>query len=523
MDNEVIKKSIKSAANNSVALARFFLEEYPDLVIDKVAMGGRDGSIDLYYYKDGIYTFLFEQKFDMFLMDFLNNNGLSHIWKIGRINEIRRAIIALNVIPVVEFDAYDNLLCFKNGILNLDNLRLIGHDKKYYFRTQIDIDYKKSDESCPNFVEFLKSLFTDGKNECDQETVSNIVRIGGYLLYPQNRLKKMFLFLGEGSNGKSLLIDIFCIFFAKENISYLDLNTLSQGDSKERERIIGSRINVTTEAKSNNVDSEMIKKIISSEGIEIHRKFLKSIPYKPVAKLVVASNTNPYFNDSTHGIYRRIFPITFANRYVSKEDYLLTKTPEKKRIFLAKDEYELMDNFKKEKAAILNLFLNGLRDLRNHGWQLKNTVNSRMTMKAYKESSDTAALFLIEHYEEADDFITGPTVEEILSHYRSWYRDNVTERPLKYSVVALSRKIKELFRIESNRIYLTGGGRKTIFPLKEKNYVEEQKQHFASLSANGDNNGGGAEDETPVLETPTQPSLREGKSMGESFSDGLAE
>jgi putative DNA primase/helicase len=494
-------KRVEDAAKNSVSLARFFLEETPNLVLDKAALNGGLGPADFYYYENGIYNYLGGKVFDEWIMRFLVKYNITHIWKANRLAEIQRAMAALGMLKELEFDTYDNLVCLKNGILNLDTWEFMPHSKDFAFRTMVDVDYNANAtiEQCPEFINFLKDLFLDDDGTADQETINNIIRIGGYLLYPQNRLEQMFLFLGEGSNGKSLLIDTFCMFFSKNNISYLDLNTISTTSSLERERLIGSRINITTEAKSNNADSEVIKKIISSEGIEIHRKFAKAVPYKPITKLVVASNTNPYFNDSTHGLFRRIFPITFPNRFVPQDEYDLKKG-KKKRIFVAKDGQKLRKIFQKEKTAILNLFLSGLKSLRANGWRLVKSLNSLTTMEDYKDAADTAALFLKDHYEENEadkDGIMGITTEEILAHYRCWYRENVSEKPLNYSSPAIGRKIRELFRVESKRIYHTNGTRKTVFSLKPKSYVEEIAK---TMGVNGAVLTGEPENEAPVYQ-----------------------
>jgi len=348
----------------------------------------------------------------------------------------------------------------------------------YYFTSRVNISYSEVPIKTPVFTEFLQSTFTDKKGNPDQETINNIIRIGGYLFYPQNRLELMFLFLGEGANGKSILITLFEMFFDQENVSYLDLDTLSS-KSLERESLIGSRLNTTTEAKSSKMDSEMIKKIISSEGLEVTRKNRKSIKYIPITKLVVASNTQPYFNDTTHGIYRRIFPVTFRNRFVNELEYKTIHMPEAKRIFLGKDKKKIMNGFKDEISGILNLFLGGLNDLRKKKWQLKMSENSEETLSDYKNSGDYVTHFLLEFYKEDNDKNwIGISADEILKEYRYWYHANVAETPLKYGIQSLGRKIKDLWRIEPVRKHVESGKRATFYPIKKKHYATTTRTNW---------------------------------------------
>jgi len=99
--------SVRNAKNNSVAIARFFMDEYTDLAFDA------NRELFIYNELEGIYNNVDEKKFDELFMRFLTINNLTEIWKVNRINEVKRAIHALNKVPVVKFDNYDNLICFK--------------------------------------------------------------------------------------------------------------------------------------------------------------------------------------------------------------------------------------------------------------------------------------------------------------------------------------------------------------------------------------------------------------------------
>jgi putative DNA primase/helicase len=398
MEDDERSKYIKSSAADSVVLARAFKEEYKYFVLDKIALAGKAGGsgtpeIYLYNEKTGIYDFIDAYRFDCLLMKFLTKYELTKVWKANRLAEIKRAFLSFGELDEVEFDGYENLLCVDNGILNLDTYDVHPYSPTLYLRTKISVAYDKEIKTAPHFVDFLKSCFVNYLGEADEDTITNLIRIGGYFLYPKNKLRLMFLFLGEGSNGKSLLMDIYAMFFSEANISYLDLDTLSSL-GLEREALINSRINITTEAKSSNMNAEMIKKIISSEGIMITRKNRLAVAYRPITKIIVASNINPYFNDTTHGIYRRIFPVTFGNRFEQPEDYKKHSNPKLKNIYPAKDEDEMRANFKAEKSAILNMFLVGLKSLRDNGWQLKKSFNSANALEDYKSSSDTLGFFL---------------------------------------------------------------------------------------------------------------------------------
>lgn len=455
---------IKSIKTKSIPLADAIVQEFTNLVKE-------NERLFVYKSEENIYEELSDQDLECFLYEFFKSHQIEDCWKMARLSEIKKAIKANNNILKVKMDSYDNLINLKNGVLNLDTMELLPHSHEHYFTSVVDVNYDKEAQNAPNFSNFIFTCFTEDDGKTDVATATNICRIGGYLLYPQNKLHKMFLFLGEGANGKSLLIDVFASFFAKKNISHLTLEDLSS-DSFTRSRLLNSRLNISTEAKNSKMDAEEIKKIISGEGITINQKFKEPINFYPKTKNIVASNTKPYFNDASFGIYRRIFIVEFKNRFVNQNNYEKETNPETKRIFLAKDYDQMLKEFDEEKSSILNMFLFSLIDLRNNNWQLKETTNSEEVMQEYNESSDTIGNYLKDNYEVSDNEFNLVTPQEILEKYRYWYSQNVSDRPLNYSTISLGVKIKELFRIKSSLMYKNGKKTRS-YQLKEKTYDDQ--------------------------------------------------
>lgn len=495
-------KAVKSAKDDMIALANLIIES-SDAIVRTAGDLAMDEDPAIYLYNGRCYDMLMENNFYKLLYDFFNNYELTKLWKLTKMNEIRLAIEASDKIKTVEMDIHEHQICLKNGILDLKTMELIPHSPDYYFTTYVNVDYNAEDKNAPHFVEFLKTTFDD-LGYTDTGTIDNIIKIGGYLLYPQNKLNLMFLFLGGGANGKSLLLEVFQMFFNKRNVSFLDLSTLSSHTSLERERIIGSRLNITSEAKGTEIDSEMVKKVISGEGIEVTRKFRKPISYRPICKLVVASNDAPYFNDTSHGIFRRIFPITFRNEFMPADQYRFVENAKQKRIFQARDYIDMTNEFTAEKSAILNLFLEGLKMLIEAGWTLSPSSNSKTTKQEYKDVVDKARAFLEENYVKSDTESTD--IVYILEDYRVWYKMNVSEKSLNLSSVTLGKKIKELFRVEPVRLSRYGNGkqnRSTTYKIRRRTYDDDLK---GFVSNDGSNRGVGEQPEAVVLAADPGPS-----------------
>jgi len=419
----------------------------------------------LYIYNKKYYNELCNSDIKDIIYKFLKKYKIIEYFKTSYINDVIGAIEHNDETPKKKIDNYDNLINLNNGIYNLDTFELIEHSKDYYFSYIIDAEYKENEKiEIPYFQNFLNKLFTINNNEPDIKEISNIIRLGGYLLYPKNMIDIMFIFLGEGANGKSVLIDIFSLFFAKEFLTSLNLRQLSNPESFSREPLSYSKINITTEEKGGKIDSEEIKKITSGDDITIIRKYKKAITFKPSIKLIIASNSTPHFNDTTHAIYRRLMIFDFQNRFIENdEEYNKIKNPNKKRIFKASNKIDLLENIKKEKNSILKLFLNGLKDLRSKKWQFPKTKNQTEIMNEYKDISDKLGTFIKENYEEIENYDIEKasndnikdnclSINTILQEYKIWYKENISETKFFDNTKTIGKKIKYIFRINNKRI-----------------------------------------------------------------------
>jgi putative DNA primase/helicase len=329
-------------------------------------------------------------------------------------------------------------------------------------------------------MNYLNNTFNN-----DQDTITNIIRLGGYLMDTSCAAERMFLFDGKGSNGKSVLINTFRLFFAPDQISPLSLDSLaSNGFNKEL--LVKSRVNFCAEQKKSYLDSEEIKKIITGDLIEVNRKFKITLTFSPKTKIIVACNGLPKFNDTTHAIYRRMLLIRFHNKYLTPTEYAAIKHPELCGAF-PKDK-ELFDKLKLETSAILNLFISGLLDLRANKYEFNDSADSIAAMVDFKRDSDTVREFLEDNYEVAEDGVE-TSLRDIFDHYREWYRVNVQDAgAMKFRKNELGKRIKEIFDVEnSGQKFIYNGSlqrseRETFYPIKltqtPEDVIEEIKEKF---------------------------------------------
>lgn len=436
-------KSVKATGGKPSRVFPFMVEDF--------SLFGYFGP-DLYKYNGKFYQPFTDFDIDRFVRKFYLDHELSDKYNLAKLRELKGMIKLDPHIIQDEFDNYDDLVNLNSGIYNYDTKELIPHDHKYKFTYALDVDYRPNEDAgdCPIFKRFLQGCFAkkgtwESGFEYDEDAYENILRLCGYLLYPVNRKEGLFIFLGEGSNGKSVLMDTLQLFFPAKYVTRLSLNAISNGEGFTREGLIRSRVNFCSEAKGGQIDSEELKKVASGEGITIQRKFNTAMEMISRCKVVVNANNAPYFNDTTHGILRRLFFFNFKNRFMPLKDYKLEDNPESRGIYKQLDKKWLEDEIKKEKTAIFKLFLDALDRFREDDWQFTKSQNMEEILEDYKEGADTLGTWLTEHYERGDEFYDFISVEEIYAKFRTWYDNNFSKK-YGYSSIALAKKIKEKFR-----------------------------------------------------------------------------
>jgi putative DNA primase/helicase len=428
------------------------LQDNPDIIQSN---GG------LYKYNGKCYDLLTDKNIDTMFQTFCIKYDTTKSWKF--LGMVVRAFWAYPEIKEVELlNDYEGLLCFNNGVLNIYTKELSPHSPDFYFDSYIGVDYDPDATKCPVFVNYLNNTFND-----DQETITNIVRLGGYLMDTSCAAERMFLFDGSGANGKSVLINTFQLFFSEDQISPLSLDVLAT-NSFSKELLIKSRVNFCAEQKKSMLEAEEIKKIITGDKIEINRKFKISLSFTPKTKLIVACNGKPRFSDTTHAIYRRMLLIQFHNQYLTELEYKRIKNPDKMHVY-PKDK-DLFEKIKAEKTAILNLFIGGLLDLRSNNYEFIESADSVSSMDEFRRDNDSVREFLEDNYELSD--IKETSLRQVFDHYRQWYRYNVQDSGImKFRKNEMGKRIKDIMGVSSlGQKYIFNSlinatERETIYPI----------------------------------------------------------
>jgi P4 family phage/plasmid primase-like protien len=353
----------------------------------------------------------------------------------SRIANIRLCLAGRVLRPEIkQLNEWDNVtqdsiitLSMNNGLLILGHdgqAEIIPHTPDYFSFIQLPYGYELKAQ-CPTWLNFLNDITL-----CRQDYILLLQQWCGYLLRSDLRQQKFLLCVGEGANGKGVFFEVVQNLVGVENCSQVPIAQLHRSFSLAA--TIGKMVNLTHESAGKIEESAetTLKSFVAGDRMEFERKFREPFSGIPTAKIMVATNDLPRFNDKSQAVWRRILLVPF-DKVVAEAQQITT----------------LAEKLKKELPGILNWALEGLRNL-NAAGRFTVPANSRELIEQYRQDSNPARAFLLENYESTNNGDIVPC-EDVYRQYRGWCEGN-GHQPLSNGL--FGKEVKRVYPdIERNR------------------------------------------------------------------------
>lgn len=227
-----------------------------------------------------------------------------------------RAADATNIIldlSVAEHGRHFNdrpeLICLKNGVLNMDTNELLPHDKELYSSYMLNVSYDpKAPAPIPErWIAFLKDTIQD------PQTIRQVQEFFGLCLTRETRFAKCLLLLGPGSDGKSTCLDILMAMVGEENCAAVAMDDLEKEFC--RASLHNKVLNVSAEFDGNAFTTSWFKKTITGDTISASFKHKDYFEFRPFAKHAFAANRFPRALDNSDGFFRRLLVVKFKKQF----------------------------------------------------------------------------------------------------------------------------------------------------------------------------------------------------------------
>jgi P4 family phage/plasmid primase-like protien len=299
-------------------------------------------------------------------------------------------------------------VAFENGLLDLETMELRSLTPDWFSSICLPYRYDRTAD-CPTWKKVIHQNLGD-----DPERIALVQEMFGYCLIPTTRAHKFFVLVGEGGNGKSVVLAALEAVVGADNVSGVPFEMF--GQQFMIHQTLGKLVNVCPEVGTMNRTCEgTLKAFVTGDRMMFERKGQDPFSARPTARLVIATNSLPRFTDKSDGIWRRLVPIRFNVRIPVDQQITGMDQPD-----YWKDQGEL--------PGLLNWALEGLDRLRRNGWKFTVPAECREVLEEHRRDSNPARSFLMEMFVEDPNGVPIQT-RTVYEGYKLWCQNN-GHRPL---------------------------------------------------------------------------------------------
>ena len=310
-------------------------------------------------------------------------------------------------------------LTLMNGTIHFDletgTVTLKQHSSDDY--TTVKMPYRFDDKATHKKWDKFVSEITSN----DKKAQKLLKEFAGYLLLPDCRFQKALLLKGEGSNGKSVFVNILkkMLGGSQGYVSFVEPSKLVKDFRLMPFK--DSWLNVSSDSESDLSGAEgQFKKLVAGEELEDSYKFKKPFSFPTRSKMVMCCNKFPTVKDVSEGFMRRFLLVEFKKHFVDP-DYV---RPDKNEMAI---DVNLERELEKELPGILNWAIEGLQELLAQG-KFTETDEQKKLLKEFVSNSDHIVEFIDDAkkdgviYEDKDGRLEGKKVKQkdLFRHYRAW-------------------------------------------------------------------------------------------------------
>lgn len=291
---------------------------------------------------------------------------------------------------------------FKNGTLHIkDNWELKPHSPDDGFTTVLPYDYDATAQA-PKFETFLNEVMPSN------EVATVVKEFLGYCISGDSCwLQKAMMLVGEGANGKSVLMETVAAVVGKGYYSSRPLQDL--GTPIARMHLLNKFFNYSEETSYNALsDSSMFKNLVTGGIMEVKRLYHQPIEVENRAKLIFSTNEIPRLNDRSDGIYRRLIIVNMDKQFKGDR-----ANPRLKQELLG------------ELAGIFNLLMRHYIQVKERG-TLSTSAELDKSLEEFKEYTNQVVQYISDCITVSDstDDVNVVTKNGLYSSYRLWSTNN---------------------------------------------------------------------------------------------------
>jgi P4 family phage/plasmid primase-like protien len=358
----------------------------------------------LYLWADGVWRQQNPVGLNQHIQQFLSNTDVSV--NSHRVRSVSQLLEAEVYIEGHRFNqAPQDTVNLLNGEMHIveGRLTLRSHERTHYNSIQIPHIFDPS-ATAPRFVAFLQEVFS-GDADCQDKSTA-VLEAFGYTLMNHCRYEKFFICVGNGGNGKSVLLNVLKHVLSAKN--HCSIPPSKFGNSFNVAQLDGHLANIVSELPAKSVlPDDMVKIMASGEGVQAEHKNKDPFTLESIATTWVAANALPHSADVSDALFRRAVVLEFNNMFSPSD---------------VSHDVNLIDKLKAEVSGIIRLALEAYAKATVSDFTLP--ASSKLAIDAWRENVDQVREFITTECEvNAEAKIS---LNALFRSYRDWH---IQEQP----------------------------------------------------------------------------------------------
>ena len=267
------------------------------------------------------------------------------------------------------------LLCCANGLVDLRTGEFIGKPSPDDFITQMcPIKYEAAADTT-SALELFADYFPIEEFPDQSELITFVQQYVGYCLTMETNLQLCLFLYGNGSNGKSIWLQMLNDVFGKELCHSIPVESLNKARGQNNDSLHDARhARLVTLSETDGpalLNEAVFRTLVCGETITNKAIYQKETNFKPHMKLLFMANDRPQFaqKKSTFCTSRRIAYLRFRKIFVDTtrlqdrmEAEALKKAGGKECLIQTKDPAYYSKCVAGKETSFLKFFINGARD-----------------------------------------------------------------------------------------------------------------------------------------------------------------
>lgn len=221
-------------------------------------------------------------------------------------------------------------IAFANGVFDLKDGKLKGHDSKYVTDIVLDIDYKSEKEcnmqfrdTCKLWDNFICS--DNGVFSNNRHVAADFQAYCGAFLMDREVFKFEYMACvhGPGSNGKSVLMDTVSGVFGEEYYStFTPTQLFKEGTNSSFcvSDLEGKLLNIVGDLDKSDFSGGTFKRFISGEKIRAREPYGRAFRFIKPPLMICCANEFPETEDDSEGHHRRLLPFESTRKMWTEKD-----------------------------------------------------------------------------------------------------------------------------------------------------------------------------------------------------------